>query len=89
MYSGTKLETTDVKLAILVGLNQALQEFVLSVSVFSNTELRLYVGILKWKYGLLEPYVCPFLLAYPAHLLIKSNVEANHNMLSNFENVWL
>lgn len=44
MYSGTKLETTDVKLAILVGLNQALQEFVLSVSVFSNTELRLYVG---------------------------------------------
>ena len=44
MYSGTKLETTDVKLAILVGLNQALQEFVLSVSVFSNTDLRLYVG---------------------------------------------
>ena len=36
-----------------------------------------------------EPYVCPYPLAYPAHLFTKSNVEANHNMLSNFENVWL
>ena len=34
MYSGTILETTDVKLAMSVALNQALQEFMLSVSAF-------------------------------------------------------
>ena len=44
MYPGTKLETTDVKLVMDVGLNQALQEFMLNVSVFSNTELRLYMA---------------------------------------------
>ena len=44
MYSGTKLETTDAKLVMNVGLNQTLQQFMLSVSVFSNTELRLYMA---------------------------------------------
>ena len=44
MYPGTKLETTDVKLAMDVGPDQALQEFMLNVSVFSNTELRLYMA---------------------------------------------
>ena len=44
MYPGTKLETTYVKLAMDVGLNQALQEFMLNVSVFSNRELRLYMA---------------------------------------------
>ena len=44
MYSGTKLETTDVQLVMNVGLNQALQELMLRVSVFSNTELRLYMA---------------------------------------------
>ena len=44
MFPGTKLETTDVKLAMNVRLNQALQESMLGVSVFSNTELRLYMA---------------------------------------------
>ena len=44
MYPGIKLETTDVKLAMDVGPDQALQEFMLNVSVFSNTELRLYMA---------------------------------------------
>ena len=48
MYPGTKLETTDVKLAMNVGLNQALQEFMLSVRVFSNTTLRLHMAAAAW-----------------------------------------
>ena len=48
MYPETKLETTDVKLAMNVGLNQALQEFMLSVRVFSNTKLRLHMAAAAW-----------------------------------------
>lgn len=44
MFSGTKLETTDAKLVMNVGLNQVLQELMLSVSVFSTTELRLHMA---------------------------------------------
>ena len=41
-----------------------------------------------------EPYVCPYLLSYSAHLYTKPNVEANHNMSIIFSiiiylgNVW-
>ena len=40
MLTRTKLETTDVKLAITVGLNQALQQFMLSVSEFCRLHLQ-------------------------------------------------